>query len=234
VTYLDAVPGITGTASGTGVLTPIGRNNHAHPRGVVFPDATRVSMCGPTLFPYRGDAMPDRADHVRTEVVSARGILRRQPSEQWLFSGIYGLVLASAIATALDATGDEADPGADALWVLITALASGAAHGYAHVIAQRASAGGAVTTSRLRSVLAEWPLVAAVLPTVGILLAAVAGWWAEATAVDAALLFNTVALFGLGASAARTAGHGWPSSCRAGGLDMLIGLVIIMANALIH
>lgn len=101
------------------------------------------------------------------------------------------------------------------------------------VIAQRASVGRAATTSRLRLVLAEWPLVAAVLPTVGILLGAVAGWWAEATAVDAALLFNTVALFGWGAWAACTAGHGWLSSCRAGGLDMLIGLVIIIANALI-
>ncbi|MFD7409859.1 hypothetical protein ACFV7R_46455 [Streptomyces sp. NPDC059866] len=167
--------------------------------------------------------MPDRADHVRREGVAPKGTLRHQPPEQWLFSGIYGLVLASAMVAALDATGEEADPGPDALWVLLTALASSAAHGYAHVIAQRASVDGAATTSRLWSVLAEWPLVAAALPTVGILLAAVAGWWAEATAVDAALLFNTVALFGLGASAARTAGHGWPSSCRAGGMDMLIG-----------
>ncbi|MGW0841073.1 hypothetical protein ACWD26_13055 [Streptomyces sp. NPDC002787] len=178
--------------------------------------------------------MPDRADRVRPEGVSPRGILRRQPPEQWLFSGIYGLVLASAMVSALDAAGEKADPGPDALWVLLTALASSAAHGYAHVIAQRASADGTATTSRLRSVLAEWPLVAAVLPTVGVLLAAVAGWWAEGTAVDAALLFNTVALFGLGTSAARTAGYGWPSACRAGALDMLIGLVIIVANALIH
>ncbi|TVL90316.1 hypothetical protein [Streptomyces sp. SAJ15] len=178
--------------------------------------------------------MPDRADQDRPEGAAPRGIARRRPPEQWLFSGIYGLVLASAMVAALDATGETVDPGSDALWVLLTALASSAAHGYAHVIAQRASVGGAASTSRLRSVLAEWPLVAAVLPTVGILLAAVAGWWAEATAVDAALLFNTFALFGLGASAARTAGHRWPSSCRAGCLDMLIGLVIIGANALIH
>jgi len=177
--------------------------------------------------------MPDRA-YPAPEGVAPREILRRQPSEQWLFSGIYGLVLASAMVAALDATGEDADPGADALWVLITALASSAAHGYAHVIAQRASVDGAATTSRLRSVLAEWPLVATVLPTVGVLLAAVAGWWAESTAVDAALLFNTVALFCLGTWAARTAGQAWPSSCRAGGLDMLIGLVIIMVNTLIH
>ncbi|WP_030240866.1 MULTISPECIES: hypothetical protein [unclassified Streptomyces] len=178
--------------------------------------------------------MPDRADHVRPEGGAPRGISLRRPSEQLLFSGIYGLVLASSMVAALDETGEKADPGADALWVLITALASGAAHGYAHVIAQRAAADGAATTSSLRAMLAAWPLVAAALPTVGILLAAAAGWWAEDTAVDAALLFNPVALFALGTSAARAAGHGWLSSCLAGGLDMLIGLVIIMVNALVH
>ncbi|MET4921056.1 hypothetical protein P3L51_01515 [Streptomyces sp. PSRA5] len=177
--------------------------------------------------------MPEHADHVSRRTVAPRGTLHHRPPEQSLFSGIYGLVLASALAAALDATGDTADPGPDALWVLLTALASAAAHGYARVIAQRASADEAAGVGRLRLVLAEWPLVAAVLPTVAVLLASVAGWWAEATAVDAALLFNTVALFGWGTWAARTAGHGWPSSCRAGALDMLIGLVIIIANALI-
>lgn len=177
--------------------------------------------------------MPDRPSHLRRTGVAPRPTSRHRPPEQSLFSGIYGLVLASALVAALEATGEESDPGPDALWVLLTALASGAAHGYAHVIAQRASADGAATRGRLRLVLAEWPLVAAVLPTVGMLLAAVAGWWAEATAVDTALLFNTVALFGWGAWAARTAGHRWPAACRAGGLDMLIGVVIIIANALI-
>ncbi|MGX1128054.1 hypothetical protein RKD49_000244 [Streptomyces glaucescens] len=177
--------------------------------------------------------MPDRADHVRPEGAAQRWTLRHRPPQHSLFGGIYGLVLASAMVAALDPSGEEADPGSDALWVLLTALASVTAHGYAHVIAQRAS-DGAVRRSRLRSVLAEWPLAAAALPTVVMLLAALAGWWAEATAVDAALLFNTIALFSLGVAAARSAGYGWPSSCRAGGLDMLIGLVIIGANALIE
>ena len=99
--------------------------------------------------------MPDRADQARPEDVAPRQTLRHQPREQWLFRGIYGLVLASAMVAALDATGEQADPATDALWILLTALASGAAHGYAHVIAQRASVEGAAITSRLRSVLAE-------------------------------------------------------------------------------
>ncbi|WP_255946921.1 hypothetical protein [Streptomyces odontomachi] len=177
--------------------------------------------------------MPEPAHHVHPQSAATRWIMRHQPREHSLFSSIYGLVLASALAAALDETGEKANPGPDTLWVLLTALASAAAHGYAHLIAQRASADTVATASRLRLVLAEWPLVAAVLPTVGMLLPAVAGWWAEAAAVNAALLFNTVALFGWGVWAARTARRGWLSSCCAGGLDMLIGLAIIVANALI-
>ncbi|MEV3932164.1 MULTISPECIES: hypothetical protein [unclassified Streptomyces] len=177
--------------------------------------------------------MSDRADHARRRGTAPRPASRYRPREQSLFSVVYGLVLASALVAALDPAGEEADPGPDALWVVLTALAAGAAHGYAHVIAQRASADGTAAPGRLRLVLAEWPLLAAVLPTVGMLLAAAAGWWAESTAVDTALLVNTVALFGWGAWAARTAGHGWPSACRAGGMDMLIGLLIVAADALI-
>ncbi|CAM5262491.1 Integral membrane protein OS=Streptomyces tendae OX=1932 GN=GUR47_06595 PE=4 SV=1 [Streptomyces tendae] len=143
-------------------------------------------------------------------------------------------MLASALVAALDVPGGEANPGQDALWVLLTALSSGAAHGYAHVIARRASGDGTASASRLRAVLAEWPLTAAVLPTVAMLLAATAGWSAEDTAADTALVLNTVLLFTLGTSAARTAGLGRLSSCRAGFLDMLIGLVIIAADALIE
>ncbi|MFD4258891.1 hypothetical protein ACFWR9_14965 [Streptomyces sp. NPDC058534] len=175
------------------------------------------------------------ADH--TNPVPAGGAaswMSRHQQERWLFRGIYGLVLASALVAALDVPGESAEPGQDALWVLLTALASGAAHGYAHVIAQRAAVQGAAGSSRLRAVLAEWPLVAAVLPTVCLLLGAVAEWWTEETAAEVALLFNTAALFALGTWAARTAGLGRLSSLRSGALDMLIGLLIIAADALIE
>jgi hypothetical protein len=178
--------------------------------------------------------MPDRADGARREGGAPRAIPQRRPPEQWLFSGTYGLVLASAMISALDATGETADPGSDALWVVLTALASAAAHGYAHVIAHRVAGEEGAGATRRRAVFAEWPLVVAVLPTVALLLAALAGWWSEETAVDVALLLNTVALFVVGVSAARTAGRGWASSYRAGGMDMLLGLLIIAANALIH
>ncbi|MFE1585286.1 hypothetical protein ACFW6Q_06265 [Streptomyces sp. NPDC058737] len=177
--------------------------------------------------------MSEHAGPAPAGSLTPRGILRSRP-ERWLFKGIYGLVLASALVAALDVPGEEANPGQDALWILLTALTSGAAHGYAHVIARRASGDGTTGPSRLRAVLAEWPLVVAVLPTVAMLLAATAGWWTEETAADTALVVNTVALFCLGTLAARTAGLGRLASCRAGALDMLLGLVIIVADALIE
>lgn len=153
-----------------------------------------------------------------------------RPSEAALFAGVYGLVLSAALAAALDPEGEKADPGADALWVLLTALTSAAAHAYAHVIAGRTAGGGA---GGARSLSAALPLVAAASPTVVLLLTAYAGWWAEASAVSAALVLDTLALFLWGAWAARAAGLRRAAAWRAGGLDMLMGFVIIIAYALL-
>lgn len=159
---------------------------------------------------------------------------RRPSSESWLISGVYGLVLASALAAALDSPDEQTDPGSDALWVLFTALAAAAAHGYAHVLAHRMSAERSGIGVGLRAMFAEWPLVAAAAPTIVFLLFAVPSWWTESDAVDTALLVNTVLLAAGGAWTARRAGRGWPASLRAAAGDMVIGLVIIGANALIH
>jgi cobalamin synthase len=157
------------------------------------------------------------------------------PSEILIFGGVYGSVLACALAAALDADSGAPDPGYDALWVLLTALASAAAHGYARAIANHQPAGGeGMAASAVRSVLGEWALPAATMPTVLMLLASYAGWWAEDTAVTAALAFNTVALFCWGLWAARTIGRrSWPAACWVGAGDMTIGLFIAAVNALI-
>ncbi|MFI8192072.1 hypothetical protein ACIF8T_25365 [Streptomyces sp. NPDC085946] len=157
----------------------------------------------------------------------------RRPSETTLFSGVYGLVMASALAAALDSPGEASDPGSDALWVLLTAVASAAAHGYAHVVAHRASAQQGGGRAGLRAMLAEWPVVAAAVPTVVLLLTAVPAWWTESDAVNTALVLNTLLLAGWGAWTAHGAGRGRAASLRAGAGDLLIGLVIIAANALI-
>ncbi|MFJ3695170.1 hypothetical protein ACIPW9_13795 [Streptomyces sp. NPDC090052] len=159
---------------------------------------------------------------------------RAEPLQRLLFGGIYGTILASALAAALDNDNGSPDPGYDALWVLLTSLASAAAHGYAHAIAHRKADGVPVTSSTVRSVLTEWPLAAAVLPTVAALLGAHAGWWGEESAIAFSLGINTVALFGWGLWAARVAGRSWGRASRTGGVDMLIGLLIVAANILSH
>lgn len=121
---------------------------------------------------------------------------RGEPLQRLLFGGVYGSVLASALAAALGHEGEN--PGYDALWVALTGVASAAAHGYAHSIAHRTSDDRQVTASAVRSMLAEWPLVAAMVPTMAALLGAYAKWWGEESAIEVALTLNMVALCGWG------------------------------------
>ncbi|SHN09641.1 hypothetical protein [Actinacidiphila paucisporea] len=158
----------------------------------------------------------------------------RVPLQRLLFGGVYGTVLASSLASALDQESGSPNPGYDALWITVAALAAAAAHGYAHAIAHWTAGGKKATAESVRSVLFEWPLVAAAVPTVAALLGAAAGWWSEKGAVDVALTVNTVALFGWGLLAARSAGQAWGSACRVGAVDVLLGLFIVSANALTH
>ncbi|UKY47649.1 hypothetical protein [Streptomyces inhibens] len=157
---------------------------------------------------------------------------REEPLQRLLFGGVYGSVLASVLAAALGHDTGTSDPGYDAVWVLLAGAASAAAHGYAHSIAHRTGDKAPVTTTAVRSMLTEWPLVAAMLPTVAALFGAYAGWWGEEAAVDVALTLNTVTLFGWGVWAARVAGRGWAAACRVGAVDMLLGLCIVAANVL--
>jgi hypothetical protein len=161
----------------------------------------------------------------------------RLSQERLLFGGVYGTVLASALAAALDNDTGHPDPGYDALWIFVSALATAAAHGYAHSVARWSAGshpGRKVMLLTLHSVVDEWPLVAAVAPTVVALLGASAHWWDEDHAINTALGVNAVALFGWGLWAARVAGQGWRSACRVGAADVLLGLFIIAANILSH
>ncbi|MCM3298249.1 hypothetical protein [Streptomyces pseudogriseolus] len=170
--------------------------------------------------------------HPSPQPDAPRTVERRLP-EPRLLSGVYGLVLASALAAALDSPDEQTTPGSDALWVLLTALAAAGAHGYAHVLSHRMAAERGGLTVGLRAMFAEWPVVAAAVPTVVLLLFAIPGWWTEAAAVEVALVVNTLILAGWGVWTARRAGRTWPASLRAGAGDMLIGLLIIGANAVI-
>lgn len=183
---------------------------------------------GTGTFPRKGGTV---ADMPCPDTAPER---RGEPMQRLLFGGVYGTVLASALASALDHDSGPPNPGYDALWILVASLSAAAAHGYAHAIAHRTAGEEKVTAGAVRSVLTEWPLVAAVVPTVAALLGAAAGWWSEAGGIDVALAVNTAALFGWGLWAARVAGLRWATACRVGGVDVLLGLFIVLANALSH
>lgn len=157
---------------------------------------------------------------------------RHDTREGILFGGVYGAVLASSMAAALSTYGhsSEASRRYDALWLLVTALASALAHGYAHYIAERGPHG---RWDALRTLVDEWPLVAAVMPTVVVLAGAGWGWWRADGVEYPAFVLNISMLFGLGLISARWSRRSWPKAVLIGSLDALLGVIVVVANAVI-
>ncbi|MFJ3304992.1 hypothetical protein ACIPSA_18065 [Streptomyces sp. NPDC086549] len=153
--------------------------------------------------------------------------------EAVLFGGVYGAVLSSSMVAALTQYGhsSQADRRYDALWLLVTALASALAHGYAHYIAERGPHRG---WDVLRTLVDEWPLVAAVIPTIFILAGAGWGWWPANGVEYPAFVLNILILFVLGLVTARWSARTWPVAVLTGAVDALLGVVVVVANALIH
>ncbi|MFI2643878.1 hypothetical protein [Streptomyces sp. NPDC018610] len=149
-----------------------------------------------------------------------------------LFGGVYGAVVASAMVAALTVHGHDsaASRRYDAAWLLVTAFASALAHGYAHYIAER---GPHRRGQALRALAAEWPLVVAMLPTALILAGAGWGWWPADGAEYPAFVFNVGLLFVLGLVSARWAGRRWAIALATGLGDALLGLIVVVANAII-
>ena len=157
---------------------------------------------------------------------------RHDTREAVLFGGVYGAVLASAMVAALTQHGhtSRASRRYDALWLLVTALASALAHGYAHFIAER---GPERRWHALRPLLDEWPLVAAVVPTVVVLAGAGWGWWPAKEVEYPAFTLNIVLLFCLGLASARWARRSWAAGVLIGAVDALLGVIVVVANAVI-
>ncbi|WEO94048.1 hypothetical protein A6P39_008495 [Streptomyces sp. FXJ1.172] len=152
--------------------------------------------------------------------------------EAVLFGGVYGAVLASSMVAALSQYGRTTPAGRryDAAWLLVTAFASALAHGYAHCIAERAPHR---RWDVLRTLRDEWPLVTAVLPTVLILAGAGWGWWPAKGLEYPAFTLNIAILFGLGLTTARWSARSWPVAVFTGAGDALLGLIVVVANAVI-
>ncbi|MEV5607733.1 hypothetical protein [Streptomyces sp. NPDC052225] len=154
---------------------------------------------------------------------------------QVLFGGVYGAVLASSMVAALTRYGasSRSDRLYDTAWLLITALASALAHGYAHLIARRGDQTHHGVLAALRVLFEEWPLLVATAPTALLLLGAGLGWWASDGVEYIAFTVNVVLLFTWGLLAARAGGRTWPSALRIGCGDALLGVFVVVANALI-
>ncbi|MCQ9181604.1 hypothetical protein KMT30_21645 [Streptomyces sp. IBSBF 2953] len=152
--------------------------------------------------------------------------------EALLFGGVYGAVLASSMVAALTQYGHSSRNSRryDAAWLLVTALASALAHGYAHYIADRAPHRRGDALRALRD---EWPLVAAVVPTVLVLAGAGLGWWPANGVEYPAFALNIALLFGLGLITARWSHRSWAAAVLIGVVDALLGVIVVVANALI-
>lgn len=152
--------------------------------------------------------------------------------ENILFGGVYGAVLACSMVAALTQYGHTSKGSRryDALWLLVTAAASALAHGYAHFIAERTPHRRWDAVRTLRD---EWPLVAAALPTVLLLAGAGWGWWPANGVEYAAFVLNITLLFALGLVTARWSTRGWVAAVVIGAVDALLGVVVVVANALI-
>ncbi|MBO4255021.1 hypothetical protein [Streptomyces griseorubiginosus] len=163
---------------------------------------------------------------------AASGPHRHDTRETVLFGGVYGSVLACSMVAALSQYGhtSRASRRYDALWLLVTALASALAHGYAHYIAEREPHR---RWDAVRTLADEWPLVTAVLPTVLLLAGAGWGWWPPKGVEYAAFVLNIVLLFTLGLVTARWSRRSWPVSALTGVGDALLGFVVVLANAVI-
>ncbi|MER5885196.1 hypothetical protein ABT160_15315 [Streptomyces sp. NPDC001941] len=152
----------------------------------------------------------------------------------WMFGGVYGTVLASALLAALQQDGARYTPYYDAAWILVTAVCAAAIHGYAHHMSTHVYDTAAHRWRQLALTLRdEWPVVVAVLPTVGLLaLSGAAGWHGE-PATTAGLMLNAALLAGWGTFAALRVGYQRRGAILVGAADAAVGLLIAVANAVI-
>ncbi|MET7733230.1 hypothetical protein ABZT02_17930 [Streptomyces sp. NPDC005402] len=153
---------------------------------------------------------------------------RHDTREAVLFGGVYGSVLACSMVAALTQYGHTSRDSRryDAAWLLVTALA----HGYAHYIAERVPhrRGDA-----LRTLAEEWPLIGAVVPTVVLLAGAGWGWWPANGVEYAAFALNITLLFTLGLVTSRWSRRPWAAAIGIGVVDAMLGVVVVVANAVI-
>ncbi|WP_019885709.1 hypothetical protein [Streptomyces purpureus] len=152
---------------------------------------------------------------------------------QWMFGGVYGTVLASALLAALHSEGDRYTPYYDAAWILVTAATAALVHGYAHYMSAHEPSGAHPWRRLTRELADEWPLVVACLPTVLLLCVAGLAGWPEESVTTVGLAINIALLAVWGTFAALRVGYRRWTAVLLGAVDAAVGLGIAVANALI-
>jgi hypothetical protein len=147
----------------------------------------------------------------------------------WLNGALTGVVLTSVLVAALDHAGLKLNPVEDVAWILILLLCTSLVRAYAAFVAGRATdqTEGSRTASILRN---EWPLLAAGVPAVLILLTALHARWPTITAVRTVLFIDVAILLALGVAGARTAGYRLRWAILFGIADAVLGALVIIAN----
>lgn len=149
-------------------------------------------------------------------------------------AGSVPLVLASSMLADLAEQGAPAPADRfSSAQLAVTAIAPALAHGYEHLIARRGDQTVREVRATARMLLSECPRVLATAPTLFLLLCAAWGWWPSRAIGYVPLSVNVVLLYARGLLAARAGGRTWSSFLEIGTADALLGLAVVVANALI-
>jgi hypothetical protein len=151
----------------------------------------------------------------------------------WFNGALTGLVLTSAVVAALDHGGQSPRLVDDIAWILITLAGTSLVRSYASFVAGRGQRSGDPRTF-LGILGREWSLIAAGLPAVAILLVSAAARYPMLGAIRTVLGANVAILLGLGIFGARKAGHRPLQAAALGVGDGALGLLVIVANALLR
>ncbi|MFL6148580.1 MAG: hypothetical protein ACJ72I_14010 [Pseudonocardiaceae bacterium] len=171
-------------------------------------------------------------DGAITHGARARTSVRGNGPSRWMNGTVTGTLLASVLVAALEHQGMPPDPVYDIAWIIITLAATGLIRAYTSFVTGRTPPESALRTA-LRMLAGEWPLVAAGLPAVVILLGSSAGWYPMLTAIHAVLGTNVAILFGWGVLGASQIGYRSLPAAVIGIADAALGLLVILANVLL-
>jgi hypothetical protein len=145
---------------------------------------------------------------------------------------IYGSMAAAAV---IASSGRHLPPGRVLALTLATLLVFWLAHVYAQALAHHLrGVGGLRWATVYAAMVEEWPMVAAPVPAMGVLLLGAVGLLDEHRAVNLALWVGVAQLVGWGIAYARRQRWSWPTALVAGAVNGTFGVVIIALKAFVH